>query len=221
MSICLIVTFSIVCKRRTEEECDLWNAAPVGRCQYEIRGNLCPQSQSCVRHSTSVDKSSNRAWRQIGILYYGWGGRIRCVASVGQKWRNPVHTSREGGRKDKGDYEARMPSIIRRSTPLWVYTQQRPRHNGLVRGSARRICSCSTKKPQRLQSIFDTWLTRFQIRIDKMCTNVYNLCIEMFQTLISDIHHNEQEFTGMNLQNKWIATVVDDGNYVMHSKSHN
>ena len=106
------------------------------------------------------------------------GGRIRCVASVGQKWRNPVHTSREGGCKDKGDYEARMPSIIRRSTPLWVYTQQRLRHNGLVRGSARRICSCSTKKNHRLQSLFDTWLTRFQIRIDNMCTNVYNLCIE-------------------------------------------
>ena len=63
------------------------------------------------------------------------GGRIRCVASVGQKWRNRVHTSREGGCEDKGDYEARMPSIIRRSTPLWVFTQQRLRHNGLVRGS--------------------------------------------------------------------------------------
>ena len=106
------------------------------------------------------------------------GGRIRCVASVGQKWRNPVHTSREGGCEDKGDYEARMPSIIRRSTPLWVYTQQRLRHNGLVRGSARWICSCSTKKTLRLQSLFDTWLTRFQIRIDKICTNLYNLCIK-------------------------------------------
>ena len=100
------------------------------------------------------------------------GGRIRCVASVGQKWRNPVHTSREGGCEDKGDYEARMPSIIRRSTPLWVYTQQqRLRHNGLVRGSARRICSCSTKKTLRLQSLFDTWLTRFQKTIDKCLKN--------------------------------------------------
>ena len=41
----------------------------------------------------------------------------------------------------------------------------------------------------------------------------------MFRTLICDIHHSEQEFTGMNLQNKWIATVVEDGNYVMHQKA--
>ena len=137
LSICLIVTFWIVCSKAQIKECDLWSAAPAARCQYEIRGNLCPRSQSCVRHSTSADNSSNRAWRQIGLGFctMGAGDRIRCVASVGQKWRNPVHTSREGGRKDKGDYEARMPSIIRRSTPLWVYTQQRRGHNGLVKGS--------------------------------------------------------------------------------------
>ena len=41
----------------------------------------------------------------------------------------------------------------------------------------------------------------------------------MFRTLICDIHHSEQEFTRMNLQNKWIATVVEDGNYVMHQKA--
>ena len=114
------------------------------------------------------------------------GGRIRCVASVGQKWRNPVHTSREGGCEDKGDYEARMPSIIRRTTPLRVYT-----HNNAWGTtdlsevlSARWIRSCSTKKSLRLQSLFDTWLTRFQIRIDKMCTNLYNLCIKN----VSDIN---------------------------------
>ena len=88
LSICLIVPFSIVCKRRTEEECDLWNAAPVGRCQYEIRGNLCPRSQSCVRHSTSVDKSSNRAWRQIEILYYD-GGQNQMRSKCGAKMKKP------------------------------------------------------------------------------------------------------------------------------------
>ena len=42
----------------------------------------------------------------------------------------------------------------------------------------------------------------------------------MFRTLIiCDIHHSEQEFTRRNLQNKRIATVVEDGNYVMHQKA--
>ena len=85
--------------------------------------------------------------------------------------------------------------------------------------SARRICSCSTKKPHSLQSLFDTWLTRFQLRIDKMCTNLYKFCKKKIRTLICDIHHSEQEFTRTKLQNKWIATVVDDGNYVMHQKA--
>ena len=110
------------------------------------------------------------------------GGRIRCVASVGQKWKNPVHTSWEGGCEDKGDYEARMPSIIRRTInpSLGLYTTTTP--------GAQRTCqrffllggfaAAPQKKTLRLQSLFDTWLTRFQIRIDKMCTNLYNLCIK-------------------------------------------
>ena len=88
MPISFIVTFWIVCSTAQIKECDLWNAAPAGRCQYEIRGNLCPQSQSCVRRSTSVDKSSNRAWHQIGILYYGWG-QNQMRSNCGAKMKKP------------------------------------------------------------------------------------------------------------------------------------
>ena len=148
------------------------------------------------------------------------GGQNQMRSKCGAKMKKPrPHvTGRWSQRqrwlrsKDAIDHTTNNPSP-------GLYTQQRLRHNGLVRGSARWIRSCSTKKTLRLQSRFDAWLTRFQIRIDKMCTNLYKFCKTKFRTLICDIHHSEQEFTRTKLQNKWIATVVEDGNYVMHQKA--
>ena len=145
-----------------------------------IRGNLCPQSQSCVRRSTSVDKSSNRAWHQIGILYYGWG-QNQMRSKCGAKMKKPrPHVTGRWSQRQKG---LRSKDAIDHTTndqPLsgFIHNNAWGTTDLSENLSAQRIRSCSTKKSLRLQSLFDTWLTRFQIRIDKMCTNLYNLCIK-------------------------------------------
>ena len=86
LSICLIVTFSIVCKRRTEEECDLWNVAPVGRCQYEIRGNLCPRSQSDTSHP--LTKAAIEPGAKLGFCTMD-GGQNQMRSKCGAKMKKP------------------------------------------------------------------------------------------------------------------------------------
>ena len=86
----------------------------VGQCQNEICGNFCLQSQwlaSVTAHplTTASLKPGARFPNQIRVLF------VLCAAAtrwmMGQNWRKPFHTSREGGCKDKGDDVVRMASI--------------------------------------------------------------------------------------------------------------
>ena len=94
----------------------------VGWCQNEICGNFCLQSQwlaSVTAHplTTASFKPGASFPNQIPVLF------VLCAAAtrwmMGQNWRKPFHTSREGGCKDKGDDVVRMASItINHNTAL-------------------------------------------------------------------------------------------------------
>ena len=137
----------------------------VGQCQNEICGNCCLQSQwlaSVTAHplTTASLKPGARFPNQIRVLF------VLCAAAtrwmMGQNWRKPFHTSREGGCKDKGGDVVRMASItINHNTALGA---QRTCHRFclfelqlLLLIYKETSTSVTTRKLQC--SFFDKWLT--------------------------------------------------------------
>ena len=173
-----VLVLCITAKDNGEKNRTLEMSVGVGRCQNEICGNFCLQSQwlaSVTAHplTTASLKPGASFPNQIPVLF------VLCAAAtrwmMGQNWRKPFHTSREGGCKDKGDDVVRMASItINHNTALGA---QRTCHRFclfellLLPIYKETFTAVTTRRLQR--SFFDKWLmvnTRFWNGTEKLPT---------------------------------------------------